>query len=110
MSPAQFDAFATLFAAVPSVFDEDNLQSGQLKDALLRITKDQEIAKYGIARDLFGLAHLASAVNVLAKQKDKKGKQPGPTDEEKLLIDIGLEAVEKIDATQAGTFRVTRRQ
>src|SRR5690242_7938912 len=110
MTPAQYDAFATLFAAVPSLFAKDNLSDGLLRDLLLKITKDQSIAKFGISRDLFGLAHLASAVNVLAKLKDKRSKQSEPTEEETLLIDAGLDAMEKIDAQQAGTFRVTSRQ
>lgn len=103
MTSPQLDAFDRLFAAAQKLLTDELLAGNELRDLLDSITKNPNIMRFGLRKDLFALSFLAEAVQDLAEQDDTfSGKRR--------LIDLGFDFLEKVDRRQAGTFRVLARQ
>ncbi len=103
MSPAQYDAFGMLFSVAPKLLDSENLSSGELKEILFDITKNPNIIKYPLRRDLFALSYIAEAAGILAKEKEL-------SNERERLAELGFDEVRKLGARLAGTHRALARQ
>lgn len=101
MTPPQYDAFKKIRKASRSLLSEENLSSKETQKALFAITNNDDLNKFGLKNDLFGLAYIAETASVLAKQKDDDPNREKLT---KLGFDI------KTDGNVSGTFNALSRQ
>jgi DNA helicase HerA-like ATPase len=102
MTAPQSDAFETLFAAVPKLLSKENLESGDLYGVIWEVTRNANVQRFGVARDLFTLAALADTIGILAKKSH--------TEHHARLAELGFDAIHQVDGRVAGSFRALGRQ
>jgi DNA helicase HerA-like ATPase len=102
LTAPQIDAFSTLYSATSNLLSAENLSSGKLRDVLFEATRNPALNNYPLGRNLFALSYIAEAAEVLAKQKDAQPRRD--------LIDLGFEALDRVDARLAGTFGALARK